>query len=137
VNPIPRGCRTVRPDLRARDALRFVGFLERAFGAVVGDLVRHAEVRARDSLRMLAEAGDGHPATPTTRDVRVERVDDAFARALAEGAEPVAAPATQPYGDRTAAVRDHAGHEWWIATHVEEVTPEEIERRHRAQGNAG
>jgi uncharacterized glyoxalase superfamily protein PhnB len=66
---------------------------------------------------------------PAMVHVYVEDVDAAYRRALDAGAEPLREPADQFYGDRSAGVRDAGGNLWWIATHVEDVSAEEIERR--------
>ncbi len=65
----------------------------------------------------------------------VEDTDAAYQRALKAGATSVMEPADQFYGDRNGAVKDASGNEWWIATHVEDVSPEEMEKRAKAQSH--
>jgi uncharacterized glyoxalase superfamily protein PhnB len=91
--------------------------------------VMHAEVRIADSLVLLAEASEQFPAMPSMLSVYVEDVDATYAKAVAAGATPVRPPADQFYGDRSGGVKDQGGNQWWFATHIEDVEPDEIARR--------
>ncbi len=132
---IPDGYHTVNPYLVNRGAAAVVDLLVAAFGAEVkrrltapdGRLI-NAEVRVGDSMVMLGEA-EGDSAMPGSLYLYVEDVDATYSRALAAGAESLMEPADMYYGDRNAGVKDSAGNCWWIATHVEDVDPEEMERR--------
>ena len=141
---IPDGYHSVTPYLIVNGAAKAIDFYKRAFGAV--ELMRlpgpdgrigHAEIRIGDSAIMLA---DEHPAmgyrSPQSLGgaavnlmVYVERVDDVFGRAIAGGAKELQAIKDQFYGDRSGTLQDPFGHTWTVATHVEDVPPEEMRRR--------
>jgi uncharacterized glyoxalase superfamily protein PhnB len=138
VKPRPAGYHSVTPYLIVRGARDVIAFLERALGAVPlgppmggpDGTVAHAEVRIGDSPVMLSDATAEYPAMPALLYVYVdEEVDVVYQRALLAGATSVREPADQFYGDRSATVRDAAGNLWSIANHVEDVSPEELERR--------
>lgn len=136
VSPIPKGYSAVSPYLIGPGAARVIDLLVGAFGATEqfrsmkpDGTIGHAEVRIGDSVIMIAEAGAEFPAMPATIHVYVPDVDATYRRALAAGAKSVREPSDQFYGDRNAGVQDHAGNQWWIATHKEDLTPEEIQRR--------
>jgi len=95
--------------------------------------IRHAEVRIGDSIIMINDATPEFPAVPAMINVYTEDVDAAYKRALGEGATSLREPSDQFYGDRTGGVKDRFGNQWWIATHVEDVPQEELERRMRAR----
>jgi len=144
VKPIPEGYHTLTPYLVVQGAAAALDFYARAFGAT--ELVRmadpsgkvgHAEMRIGDSPFMLA---DEHPevdavAPPATGGryatflIYVPDVDAVFERAIAAGATEVRPIRLQFYGDRSGKLRDPYGHEWTLATHVEDVPPDEMKRR--------
>jgi PhnB protein len=95
--------------------------------------VGHAEVRIGDSVVMVGGAGGEWPAVRAALHLYVADVDASYQAALAAGATSTAEPADQFYGDRRANVIDSAGNQWFIATHVEDVSPEELERRAAAR----
>ena len=147
VKPIPEGYAAVTPYLVVDGAARAIDFYKRVFGAVErrrldgpGGKIGHAELSIGDSLIMLADEfpdmGARGPTTlggtPVTFLVYVEDVDSVFARAIEAGATVVRPLETRFYGDRVGGVKDPFGHEWYIATHVEDLAPEEMERRARA-----
>jgi PhnB protein len=134
--PIPDGYHTVTPYLIVDDADGVISFLREAFGAeelmrmnMPDGSVMHAELQLGDSKLMLGGASERWPAHPSVLHLYLEDVDAAYHRALAAGATSVMEPADQFYGDRQAGVRDLAGNQWWIATHVEDVPPDEMQRR--------
>lgn len=136
VKPIPDGYHAVTPYLVVRNAAGLMDFLAAAFGATVKERVArpdgaimHAEMRIGDSLVMMGEASAEHPAQPASLHLYVADADATYKAALAAGATSVRAPTDQFYGDRTGGVRDPAGNTWWIATHVEDVTPAELVAR--------
>lgn len=134
-NPIPEGYTTITPYLCVVDAAGLIEFLKRAFAAEVivrmdgpDGSVMHAEVKIGDSMVMMGQV----PADRATRamlHLYVADADTTYAKALAAGATSVRELADQFYGDRSGAVRDAFGNDWWIATHVEDVSPEEMKRR--------
>jgi PhnB protein len=151
VNPIPEGYPRVTPYLCADPADAAIDFYVKVLGArermrmpSPGGKVGHAELELGDSLIMLA---DEHPevgalspksigGTPVTINLYVEDVDAVFDRALQEGATSLRAPENQFYGDRMGQFEDPFGHRWSIGTHVEDVPPEEMEKR-AAEAMAG
>ena len=91
--------------------------------------ILHAEIQIGDSRVMLGEASDQCQPMPATMALYVEDADAWYERALKAGATSVREPADQFYGDRSAGVKDFAGNQWWIHTHVEDVPHEEIKKR--------
>jgi uncharacterized glyoxalase superfamily protein PhnB len=136
VKPIPEGYHTVTPYLTVRGADQVIKFMENAFGARErmrlpgpGGTVGHAEVEIGDSLIMIADVDERGKVMPGMIHLYLEDVDGVYARALAAGATSVEEPEDKFYGDRNAAVQDTAGNQWYISTHVEDVPPDEMERR--------
>ena len=136
VRAIPEGYHTVTPYLMCSDLGSAVAFVEHAFGAKTYELLRdeqgkprHAEVQIGDSRVMLGQARDEWPARPSTLYLYVEDTDALYRAAIDAGAKSILEPVDQFYGDRNAGVEDPVGNLWWIATHVEDVTSEEMERR--------
>ena len=148
VKPIPEGFHTLTPHLVVRDASQAIEFYKRAFGAEVlsinhgpeGKSVMHAEVKIRDSILMLI---DELPAwktlsplslggTGVTIHMYVEDADAAFEQAVSAGAT-VGMPLMDAFwGDRYGTLVDPFGHEWSLATHKEDLSPEEIKKRGEA-----
>ena len=143
VNPIPEGYHSVTPYLIVDGADEAIRFYEKAFGATevmrmpMGDRIAHAEIKIGNSHVMLA---DEHPdqghLSPTSRGgatgslmVYLPDVDAVFARAVAAGATAVKQPTDEFWGDRMGSLKDPFGHQWSLATHTEDVPPEEMERR--------
>jgi uncharacterized glyoxalase superfamily protein PhnB len=139
VKAIPEGHHTVTPYLLVRGVDRLIDFLKRAFAAEEvlrtkrpDGAIAHAQVRIGDSMVMMGEPGPDHPLLPAMLYLYVEDVDAVYRRALAAGAVSLSEPADMFYGDRTAGVKDEHGNQWWIATHKEDVPPEELTRRAEA-----
>ena len=144
VKSIPDGYPQVTPYLIVDGAGAAIDFYGKVLGATErmrmpspGDKIGHAELEIGDSIIMLA---DEHPemgirgpkaigGTPVTIHVYVEDVDGVFERALAEGATAARQVENQFYGDRSGQFDDPFGHRWSIATHVEDVSEEEMARR--------
>ena len=147
VKPIPEGHRTVAPYLAIKNAAGALEFYKNAFGAVesfkllVPDgRVGHAEIRLGDSLIMLSDefpefggkAPESLGGSPVSIHLYVEDVDTFVKRAGAAGAREVKPVTNQFYGDRSGQLQDPYGHLWWVATHKEDVPPEELQKRVRA-----
>ena len=138
VQPIPDGYPTVTPYLVVEGAGECLEFIREVFGGEEkmrmegGDgRVGHAEMRIGDSLVMVADAGGENSPQTAMLHLYVEDCEATFRRALDAGATAVREPTDQFYGDRSASVRDKFGNSWFMATHVEDVAPEEMERRAR------
>ncbi len=136
VKPVPKGYRTVTPYLVVSNGANLIEFLRKAFRAK--ELVRmprpdggvaHAEVKIGNSRVMLGEPMPGMELMPAMLYLYVKDVDKTYAKALKAGAVSLREPTNQIYGDRNAAVKDSFGNQWWIATHMEDVTPEEMAKR--------
>ena len=139
VQPIPEGSHTVTPYLVVEGIPKLLTFLKQAFGAQ--ELFRmphpdggimHAEVQIGDSKVMMGAAMGEWKAKPCSLYLYVEDVDAVYHRAIQVGGTSVREPADQFYGDRTGGVIDPCGNYWGIATHVEDVPPEEVARRFAA-----
>lgn len=145
-NPIPDTYRRVTPSLVVDGAAKALDFYAEVFGAtermrVPGPdgTIAHSEIGIGDSVVMVDDASPamgtkappagGLDGSPNTLYVYVPDVDGTVARAVELGATLVRAPEDQFYGDRNAYVVDPFGHGWTVATHVEEVGPEEMTRR--------
>ena len=143
-NPLPDGYPRVSPSLAvagAADAIDFyvnvLGFEERLRMEGPGGAVAHAELALGDSLIMLADEfpdmGFLGPksvgGTPVHISVYVEDVDAVYAKAIEAGATPIREPQDEFYGDRSGHFEDAWGHRWGVATHVEDVSAEEMDRR--------
>jgi PhnB protein len=132
----PAGYQTVIPYLHVNGAAKLIAFMKEVFGAQEiavyprpDGSIGHATVRIGDSVVELADAAQEWPAMPCALQVYVPDTDAAYQRALKAGAVKILEPATQFYGDRTASVRDFCGNNWYIATQVEVVSREEVDRR--------
>src|SRR5262249_41759339 len=139
VKPVPDGYHTVTPYLTVRGVPKLIDFLKQAFEAreiermaQPDGTIRHAEVRIGNSVVMMSEAGGEREPMPGAIYLYVNDTDTLYTRALQSGATSLMEPADQFYGDRSAGVRDPSGNHWWIATHQEDVPPEELKRRAEA-----
>jgi PhnB protein len=144
VTPIPDTYPRVSPHLSIAGVAEAVEFYRRVLGANVrmrmdapGGLVAHAEIELGGSVIMLGdEAVPGSEPSPRTLGgtsvslfVYVEDVDAVFRRAVEAGARTVSEPEFHFYGDRVATIDDPFGHRWNLATHVEDVSPDDLDRR--------
>lgn len=147
VKPIPEGYHTVTPYLSIKGAAEAIEFYKRAFDAVelyrlvtpTGE-IGHAEIRIGDSSIMLADEGSEIAfRSPSTLGgssiglhIYVDDVDYKFVQAVNAGAKVVKPAQNQFYGDRTGTLEDPFGHLWFIATHIEDVSTDEIKQRAEA-----
>lgn len=129
--------RTVTPYLVVADAEPVLAFLKGAFGAETtlhltrtNGTLMHAEVRIGDSIVMLGEAMEGFDPVRSHIFLRVDDADAAYERALAAGGKSFMPPTDMPHaGERYSGVLDPAGNTWWPAQSVEDVSPDEQQRR--------
>ena len=144
VKAIPDGYRGAIPYLTVKNAAAAIDFYKQAFGAT--ELMRmaapdgkigHAEIKIGDAILMLS---DEYPemnvlspetigGSPVVIHLYVENVDVTAGQAIAAGAKVVKPVEDQFYGDRAGKFTDPFGHHWWLATHKEDVAPEEIKKR--------
>ena len=143
VKAIPEGYHTITPYITVDDAGKLLEFIEAAFDATATEVlrgedgnIRHAEVRLGTSRLMVGQAQGEWKPRPATLYLYVENTDETYKRAMAAGAKSMMEPADQFYGDRNAGVEDAQGTWWWIATHVEDVPVDEMERRMAAARKA-
>jgi uncharacterized glyoxalase superfamily protein PhnB len=136
VKPIPEGYHTLTPFLVVKGASGFIDFIKKAFDAKEihrstsdDGTIWHAEFKIGDSHLMLSEASGDYPATPVMLYMYVEDVDSVYKRALSAGGTSLREPTNEFYGDRSGGVKDEFGNQWWLGTHVEDVSPEEMKRR--------
>lgn len=134
-SPVPEGFHTVTPYLMVPDADALVEFMGRAFGATEVFRARgahgglHVEVRLGDSMVMIGGMQSGEPQ-PAAIFLYMDGVDDIYDRALEAGATSIEEPADRiTEGDRRAGVSDPFGNAWFIATRIEDVSREELQRR--------
>lgn len=147
VKPIPIGHRTVTPYLSIKNGAQALEFYKKAFGATENfklmmpdGRLGHAEIKLGDSVIMLAdefpEHGGKSPQTlggsPVSIHLYVENVDTFFQKAVSAGAKERKAVTDQFYGDRAGQLEDPFGHLWWVATHKEDVSSEEMQKRVQA-----
>ena len=152
VKPIPDGYHSVTPYLILNDAAAAIDFYKRAFGATElmrmpgpDGMIGHAEIRVGDSAVMLADeypdmgarSAKSIGGSPVSLMIYVEDVDAIARQAVAAGAKETRPVKDQFYGDRSGSFEDPFGLEWHIATHVEDIPPDEMERRAAAATQSG
>jgi len=147
VRPVPAGFHTITPHLVIRGAEQAIEFYKKALGAEAvvcmpwpGGKVGHAELKIGDSMLFLADEFPEHGAcapapgtsSPVTIHLYVNDCDKVFNQAVAAGAKAAMPPMDMFWGDRYAKFTDPFGHNWSVATHIEDVPPEEMEKRTKA-----
>jgi PhnB protein len=135
VKPIPDGYHSVTPYLIVKGAEKLLGFVKAAFDAEdrgsmksLDGTIMHGEFKIGDSIVMYSDL-NGYEPMPAMIHLYVPDVDATYRQALAAGATSLREPTDEFYGDRSAGVADAFGNRWWIATRVEEVSPEDLHRR--------
>lgn len=144
VKPIPDGYHSVQPYLmfqRCADAIAFYG---NAFGAKEKlrmpdqqGRITHAEIEIGDSCVMMADeapqmdafSAEHYGGSPVSLLIYTEDCDAMYKRAVGTGAKSLREPADQPYGDRMAGVKDPFGYKWWIATHIKDVSIQDLQKQ--------
>ncbi len=136
VNPVPEGFHSVTPFLHVEDAVNLINFLVHAFDARVrhtttladGSLI-NANLIIGDSIIEISQVRGDFQPMPAALHLYVEDVDSLYQKAVELGGLSVAEPADQLYGDREAFIIDPAGNHWYLATRIENLSTEEINRR--------
>jgi PhnB protein len=151
VKPVPLAAQAVTAYLIAKEAARALDFYQRAFGATEiyrltepGGRIGHAEFRIGGSTLMLADeypdwgalAPTSLGGTPVKLHLRVEDVDAFMKQAVAAGATELRAAKDEFFGERSGMLADPFGHHWHVSTHIEDVSPEEMQRRFTAAMSA-
>jgi len=140
VKAIPEDHHTVTPYLTVRGAAKVIDFLKQAFGAELKSgpfkrpdgKIMHAEIKIGDSPIMIGEESEMAKATPSSLYLYVANVDSVYQQAVKAGGKTVMEPMDMFYGDRTGCVKDPSGNSWTIATHKEDIAPQEMEKRAEA-----
>ena len=147
IRAVPEGHHTITPHLVVKGASQAIDFYKRAFGAEEirrvpgpdGKSLIHAEIKIGDSRLFLVDEfpemgcqGPGTGGSPVTIHLFVEDVDSVFNAALAAGAQERMPVADMFWGDRYGRLVDPFGHEWSVATHKEDLTPEQLSKRAQA-----
>jgi PhnB protein len=136
VKAIPEGFHSVTPFLVVDGAEKLMDFIVKAFGGEImanfkldDGKIMHATVKIGDSQIMITDAMENMPAMPCMLYLYVEDVDAVYKQALAAKGVSLREPTDEFYGDRSAGIKDAWNNQWWIATHQEELSVEEIKRR--------
>lgn len=136
VQPIPEGYHTITPFLLADNAEKLIEFIKEAFNGEVEYMmksedgkIRHSTVRIGDSLVMVASGTEGYKPKSCMLHLYVEDVDSVYEQAVRAGGESLREPVDEFYGDRSAGIKDDWKNQWWIATHIEDVSEEDMEKR--------
>ena len=141
--PIPEGYHSLTPNLTVANGLEALDFYERAFGAevlrklVMGGKLMYSELRVGDSIFSISDPfedfGMGAPVEGALLSssilIYTEDVDALYDQALAAGATELNRPSDQFHGDRAGSLKDPYGHRWMLATHTEDMSEEEMQRR--------
>jgi PhnB protein len=133
---VPEGYHTVTPYLVVDNAQGLIEFIERSFNGKVVSLMKldnnrimHATMSIGDSTVMLSDTMEGMEAQTCMLYLYLEDVDSVYQKTIQAKGIAVREPKTEFYGDRAGAIKDQWGNVWWIATHVEDVDQQELERR--------
>jgi uncharacterized glyoxalase superfamily protein PhnB len=138
VKAIPEGYENVIPFLVCKDTDKVIDFCQKAFDAKLTECIKsnsgvitHAEIRIRNSTIMLSEASETYPPLPVMLYIYFEDVDTVYKKAVDAGGISLREPTNEFYGDRSCGVKDVSGNQWWMASHVEDVSPEEMTERQK------
>jgi len=136
VRAVPEGFQTVTPYLVVDNAAKLIEFIKNTFDSKVTFIsnrdenkIMHATVSIGTSTIMISDIMEGMQPQTAMLYLYLEDADGVFKKAMDGKATLVREPKTEFYGDRAGAVKDEWGNVWWIATHVEDVDPEELDRR--------
>lgn len=142
VKPIPENYPRVSPYLIVKNVNETMDFIQYVFEGKVREKmtmpdgsVNHGEMNIGESVIMMGKASEDYLPLNAMLYIYIEDTDKAYKRAIEKGAVSVMEPSNQFYGDRNAGVKDKDGISWWIATHVEDVSPEELLRRNEARNS--
>jgi PhnB protein len=132
--PIPDGYHSVTPYLTVRGAGKVLEFLKQAFNAEIAHeplkrpdgTIMHVEVKIGDSRVMIAEESEMAKATPSSLYLYVPNVDSVYQQAIKAGGKTIMEPMDMFYGDRSGGVKDPSGNSWIIATHKQDLAPQEL-----------
>ena len=136
IRTVPKGYHTVTPFLMVNDARGLIEFMEKALNGESTSVMKtddgkimHATVQIGDSIIMIADVMPGMEVMPACLYLYVDDVDASYRQAINVKGTSLREPTDEFYGDRSAGVRDEWNNQWWFATHIEDVSEEELERR--------
>lgn len=136
VQPIPEGFHTVTPYILADDATGLIEFIKVAFDGEVEYMmksddgkIRHSTVRIGNSPIMISSGNEEYTPMPCMLHLYVKDVDSIYKQAVNAGGQSLREPTDEFYGDRSAGIKDNWGNQWWLATHIEDVSDEEMKER--------
>lgn len=140
VKPVPEEHQNAVPYLIVPNVGKLIDFIKDSFNgeeierfANPDGRIMHASVRIGDSMIMMGDPGSQYDPMPGSVYLYVNDTDEAYRRAMKAGATSIMEPSDQFYGDRNAGVKDSHGNMWWIATRIEDVSKEELEKRAQEQ----
>jgi uncharacterized glyoxalase superfamily protein PhnB len=138
VKPVPPGFHTVTPYLIVNGVPQLLNYLKKAFKAeeiykmkMPDGSIGHAQVKIGDSFVMMGQASSQWKPMPGSIYLYVDDADNFYKLAIKAGGKSLREPTTEFYGDRTGGVEDPTGNQWWISTHVEDVSPKEMKKREK------
>lgn len=136
VKAIPEGMHTVTPYMVVNGGNDLIRFIEQSFNGKTVSIMKtqdgkvmHASVQIGDSQVMVSDANEKYPAGSCRLYLYVDDVDATYKKALNAKGTSLREPTDEFYGDRSCGVKDSWGNEWWVATHIEDVDEEELEKR--------
>lgn len=136
VNPIPEGFSTATPMIMVNGLQPILAFVQKAFDAEITHMVNtsdgepwHANVKIGDSMLMFGDTMGEHPAAPACIYLYGKDANAMYDKAVKAGGKSIQEPKDMFYGDRSGGVTDPAGNMWWVATKIEDLSDEEINRR--------
>ena len=132
---IPKGFHSVTPFLMVDNVEELITFMENGLGATkvsalhqISGKIMHAQMKIGDSMLLVGDSM-GKPTMPQSLYIYLDDTDSAHLRALEAGAVNIKMPEDQFYGDRNAGVQDKFGNMWWLATHIEDISDEDLQER--------
>lgn len=145
VNHKPKGMKTVNPYLMVENVTKLITFIQTVFDGTLkfkldrpDGSIMHAEIIIGDSTIMAGEPTEEFGKMPASLYVYVQDCDHVYEKAILNGAESIMVPTDMKHaGERYGGVKDFAGNIWWIATHIEDLTPEEQAKRIQEMKNNG
>ncbi len=136
IKTIPDGYKNVIPYLVCSKPDETIEFCKKTFGAKETEIsrdksgrIRHATIHIGDSAVMLSGSNENFPPMPAMLYIYVEDNDATYKKGLEAGGISLREPTNEFYGDRSSALQDPSGNQWWIGTHIEDVSAEELLRR--------
>jgi PhnB protein len=136
VKPVPEGFHTITPYFIVDNGIKFIDFLKASFDATENHRsvtpegrIMHAQLKIGDSFVMMGESTGEWKPMPCTIYMYIADVDSVYSKAVKAGGKTLREPTNEFYGDRICGIEDPLGNQWWIAAHIEDVSPEEMKKR--------